>query len=75
MYLKAFLFGCILILCVSVLFMQAPTWTTAALLVLVIWSACRLYYFAFYVIEKYIDPTYRYSGLVDAVRWAVRGKR
>lgn len=27
-----------------------------------VWSFCRLYYFGFYVIERYIDPSYRFSG-------------
>lgn len=37
------------------------------LLVLTIWSFCRCYYFAFYVIEHYVDRSYRYRGLIDLV--------
>ncbi len=33
------------------------------LLLVCIWSFCRAYYFAFYVIEHYMDPSYRFSGL------------
>ena len=33
------------------------------LLAISIWCFCRFYYFAFYVIEKYVDPGYRFSGL------------
>jgi hypothetical protein len=36
---------------------------TSMLLVIAIWSFCRAYYFAFYVIEKYVDGRYRFSGL------------
>ena len=38
--------------------------STAILLMLSIWGFCRAYYFAFYVIEHYIDPDYRYAGLI-----------
>jgi hypothetical protein len=37
-----------------------------------VWAFCRAYYFAFYVIEKYIDPGSRYAGLAGA---AVRAWR
>jgi len=29
------------------------------------------YYFAFYVIEKYVDPTYRFAGLWSFLRYAM----
>ena len=45
------------------LVLEHPTWKTAGLLALVIWCFCRFYYFAFYVIEKYVDPGYKFSGL------------
>lgn len=35
---------------------------------LTIWSFCRCYYFAFYVIEHYVDPSYRYRGLIDLAK-------
>ena len=40
----------------------------AVLLVLAIWSFCRAYYFAFYVIEHYVDPSFRFSGLWSVLR-------
>ena len=33
------------------------------LLSIAIWSFCRFYYFAFYVIEKYVDSSYKFSSL------------
>jgi hypothetical protein len=36
---------------------------TALLLVLVIWSFCRAYYFSFYVLERYVDPGFKFAGL------------
>src|SRR5437899_12245421 len=38
-------------------------------LALAIWCFCRFYYFAFYVIEHYVDPAYRFSGLWSFVCW------
>jgi hypothetical protein len=36
---------------------------------------CRSYYFAFYVIERYVDPGYRFSGLGSFVLYVVRGRK
>jgi len=57
------------------LMLQLGTLTGALLLALSIWSFCRAYYFAFYVIEKYVDPTYRFSGLLSFLSYIVRRKR
>jgi hypothetical protein len=63
-YLKAAMFLLIGLLAgLGLLLDSQRPWRTAALLCLVIWAFCRLYYFAFYVIEKYTDPTYRFAGL------------
>jgi hypothetical protein len=48
------------------------TWMTAVLLALAIWGFCRFYYFAFYVIEKYVDPSYKFAGLISFVRYFFR---
>lgn len=63
MYLKAFLFLIAGILCVCALYVENPDLRTAFLLYIAIWSFCRLYYFMFYVIEKYIDPGFRFAGI------------
>ncbi len=47
---------------------QAPSLTMALLLAICVWGFCRAYYFAFYVIEHYIDPGYKYAGLIDFFR-------
>jgi hypothetical protein len=51
----------------TLLIAQNPDVRTAVLLGLAIWSFARLYYFAFYVIERYVDPSYRFSGLTSAI--------
>ena len=45
------------------LLMEAPSLRVAALLALIVWAFCRAYYFAFYVIEHYVDSSYKFSGL------------
>lgn len=52
---------------------QAPSLTLALLLAICVWGFCRAYYFAFYVIEHYIDPGYKYAGLIDFFRNGLRG--
>jgi len=73
--LKGMLFLVIGIICVVLLLVDNLKWQTGFLLVLAIWSFCRFYYFAFYVIEKYVDPNFRFSGLISIVRYLFqRGK-
>jgi hypothetical protein len=67
--LKGLLFLFIGIAAAILLFLDSPTLRTAVLLVIAIWSFCRFYYFAFYVIEKYVDPGYKFSGLISFIRY------
>ena len=73
--LKGLMFLIIGVVAGVLLFLDDPTWRTAALLALTIWSFCRFYYFAFYVIEKYVDPAYRFSGLISFVRYWFQSRR
>ncbi|MES1245510.1 MAG: hypothetical protein ABUT39_28150 [Acidobacteriota bacterium] len=57
----------------ALLLFEAPTLKVAALLGIAVWSFCRFYYFAFYVIERYVDPGYRFSGLMSFARYLIRG--
>ena len=72
--IKGLLFLFIGIVSAALIIINEPDWRTAALLVLVIWSFCRFYYFAFYVIEKYVDPGYKFSGLISFVKYLL-GRR
>lgn len=66
---KGLLFLLIGFVAAILIFLDDPNWKTAALLALTIWSFCRFYYFAFYVIEKYVDPAYRFSGLISFAKY------
>ena len=59
----------------TLLVLEHPTWKMALLLALAVWCFCRFYYFAFYVIEKYVDPGYRYSGLWSFARYLLNKPR
>jgi len=75
MYLKAGMFVLIGVLCFAVVLLQCPTLRTAALLLLMIWAFARAYYFAFYVVEKYADPGYKFSGLLSFARYLIKKRR
>jgi uncharacterized membrane protein len=66
---KGILFLVVGVLAAMLLVLEAPTLRVVVLLATTIWCFCRAYYFAFYVIEKYVDPTYRFSGLWSAVKF------
>jgi len=69
MWVKAALFLIIGILSSTLILVELPDLRVLVLLILAIWSFCRAYYFAFYVIERYIDPSFRCSGLISALRY------
>ncbi len=69
---KGILFLFVGILAVALLVIDHPTLKDAALLAIAIWCFCRFYYFAFYVIEHYVDRDYRFSGLWSFVCYLVK---
>ena len=73
-YLKAVLF--LLIGATSATLLLAANFSLGnfLLLGLVIWSFCRVYYFAFYVIEHYVDSSYRFAGLFSFAKYLLRRK-
>jgi hypothetical protein len=74
-YLKGFLFLVTGILSASLILIENPSIRTAFLLGIAIWSFCRLYYFMFYVIEKYVDGGYRFAGIHSFLLYLLRKRR
>jgi len=72
---KGFLFLFLGLLSATLLFFERPTLKVALLVILAVWCFCRFYYFAFYVIEHYVDPSYRFSGLFSLARYLIRKQR
>lgn len=73
-YLKGILFLLAGVTAATMLLLEKPSWKVALLLIVSIWCFCRCYYFAFYVIEKYVDSSYKFSGLFDFLRY-ILGRR
>lgn len=73
--LKGILFLFLGLLSSALLLFYAPSITVGLLLAIAIWSFCRFYYFAFYVIQHYVDPSFRFAGLLDFARYVIRGRR
>jgi hypothetical protein len=68
-YAKGFLFLTGGLLAAGLLIAERPTLRVGLLLAISVWCFCRFYYFAFYVIQHYVDPGYRFSGLWSFVRY------
>lgn len=58
----------------TLVLIESPTLMTACLLVIAVFCFCRFYYFAFYVVEHYVDGKYRFAGLWDFAMY-VLGRR
>ena len=69
---KGFLFLLAGVLAAAALLLEHPTLKVAFLLGLAVWCFARCYYFAFYVIEHYVDPGYRFAGLGSFVIYLAR---
>jgi hypothetical protein len=75
LYAKGFLFLLGGLLAAGLLLAETPSWKVALLLAIAVWCFARAYYFAFYVIEHYIDPGYKFAGLTDFLRYLFRRRK
>ena len=73
--LKAALFLLMVVLSSGLLLLRTPEFSSLLLLGISLWAACRCYYFAFYVLHHYVDPSFRYSGIADLIRYLWRPPR
>jgi hypothetical protein len=74
-YVKAGLFLLAGALASTALFAQSPTFRTAVLTAIAVWCFARFYYFAFHVMQRYVDPAYRFSGLTSLAVHFLRSRR
>lgn len=56
----------------TLVLLESPSLRNALYLMVTIWAFCRFYYYAFYVIQNYVDPGYRFSGLGSFARYVLR---
>jgi hypothetical protein len=75
LYFKGALFLLLGVLASALLLLEQPSVKVAALLAVAVWAFARAYYFAFYVIEHYIDDEYRFAGLGSFVRYLMRWRQ
>lgn len=75
LYLKGAMFLGIGLLSAGGILLEHPSWKVAILLGLAIWGFARAYYFAFYVIQHYVDPQYKFAGLIDFLKYCLGWKR
>jgi hypothetical protein len=72
LYIKGALLFCVGLTAAIILLIEHPSLRFAALLAIAIWAFARSYYFAFYVIEHYIDRDYKYAGLLSFLSYSFR---
>ncbi|HEY0982127.1 MULTISPECIES: hypothetical protein [unclassified Schlesneria] len=75
LYFKGLLFLLTGLFAVTLILWEHRDLRLALLLAIAIWSFCRAYYFAFYVIEHYVDPSFRFAGLGSFVSYLWRRRR
>lgn len=71
-WFKGWAFLLVAVVSSALLILERPTLRSAVLLTLALWASCRAYYFAFYVIQHYVDPTFRVSGLGSFLSYVLR---
>jgi hypothetical protein len=71
-YLKGILFLLGGIIASVILLIEYPNLKVAVLLAVSVWCFARSYYFAFYVIEHYVDNNFKFSGIWSFVCYLCR---
>jgi hypothetical protein len=69
---KGIMFFVIGLMSAGLLILHTLEWRVVILLCICIWAFGRSYYFAFYVIEHYVDSEYRFAGLFDFLKYALK---
>lgn len=74
LYLKGALFLVCGSLAALAILLEVRSLKLAVLLAIAVWCFARAYYFAFYVVGHYVDPTFRFSGLGSFIQYLTRSK-
>ncbi|MGB0373218.1 MAG: hypothetical protein ACPGN3_17955 [Opitutales bacterium] len=73
-YAKGAFFLIILIMSSVILMIEESKPLRFVTICTLVWSSARLYYFMFYVIEKYVDSAYRFSGVMSFIQYLMKKK-
>lgn len=71
---KGWLFLLLGLVASALLLMDGFNWQRLVLLGIAVWAFCRFYYFLFHVLQGYAGRDRPYAGLLDAMRWAAKGR-
>jgi hypothetical protein len=74
-HLKGWLFLGLGFLAAATLLAEWFSFKAAILLTICVWAFCRFYYYAFYVVENYLDPGYKFTGLWSLARYLLRKRQ
>lgn len=72
--LKGALFAVLGILSGALLLFPDFSWRDLLLFSISVWAFSRCYYFCFYVLHHYVDPSFRYAGIMDLLKCLFRRK-
>jgi len=72
---KGWLFLILGLLSAGALILLVGSWQVGLLLAISIWGFCRWYYFMFYVIEHYVDASYKFDGLTSFLKYSLRSRK
>lgn len=75
LYLKGILFVVLGLMASTIIVLENPSWRLVVLLGIAIWAFARAYYFAFYVVQHYVDDGYKFAGLISFLRYCVKRRR
>ena len=74
-YLKGFLFLVIGVLASTILLIEHPDLRVLLLLAIIVWAFARFYYFAFYVVEHYVDGQFKFAGLIPFFMYILKSRK
>jgi hypothetical protein len=72
LYMKGGLFVLLGLIAGAGILVECLSWRVGVLMLVMVWAFCRAYYFAFYVVEHYADPGYRFAGLWEFAKYVMR---
>ncbi len=72
---KGWLFLLLGLLAAGSLLSLCFSWQIMLLLGITVWAFCRWYYFMFYVIEHYVDSSFKFAGLGSFVGYSLKSRR
>ena len=74
LWLKGGLFVLLGMISLGMVVLLSGSFSVVLATLIAIWAFCRAYYFAFYVVERYIDRRYRFAGLTSVLNYWLSAK-